>query len=215
MFADLLGQLADGGFDAASSPVVFGSAYGEMATTMELLELQASSGQSSPLRFQLSVHNTAAGLLSIALGNRGFSTSIAAGTNTFAMAMLEGIVYLNHAGANEVAVLVADEASVSPLSSQRHGPVAAGFHLRRVERTRPEPCWLVRAPCRGRVSGDELARVRADRDNENPVSDALDLVAAFRGQEPRKLLLGKRRQNHEPASHPSGWVLELVRHPGA
>ncbi len=209
MFAELLGRLVDGGFDARKSPVVFGSAYGEMETTMKLLELEAETGQSSPLRFQMSVHNTAAGLLSIATENRGFSTSVAAGTRTFAMALLEGIVYLHHTGESEIAVLVADEPSVSPLSSQRHGPVAAGFHLRARGAASAPHGWTVSAP-RRTSAFPETARAELPSEasvSENPVSDSLQLVEAFRARRAGTLVLGGGRA--ASGSSQGVWAIDL------
>ena len=50
--------------------VVVGSAFGELATLVEMLEERERDGLLSPLRFQNSVHNSAAGQLSIAHKNK-------------------------------------------------------------------------------------------------------------------------------------------------
>ena len=83
------------GVDTSRVPIIYGSAYGEMATTIALLDmLVRDDGRLSPAKFQASVHNTAAGTISIAQRNRSFSTSIAAGHDTIAMALLEARAWL-------------------------------------------------------------------------------------------------------------------------
>jgi len=204
IFTALLEQLRARGFDAARSPAVFGSAYGEMATTMQLLEMQDSTGQSSPLRFQHSVHNTAAGILSIATQNAGFSTSLAAGMDTTAMTLLEGMVVLEHAALSEVAVLVADEASTSALASRKHRALGAGFWLRRLPRGASARCTLG-APQRAQA---QLPPALAASSSHNPVVDALRLVDAFRGAQSETVVLG----GPEPtAIDGSRWVVTLER----
>jgi hypothetical protein len=115
---------------AASLPSVFGSAYGEMSTTLALLQqLLAAGGQLSPAKFQASVHNTAAAQLSIALKNPSFTTSIAAGHDTVAMSLLEASAWLaKHPG--QVLVACADEAPTSALQpGATYPPLAAAFVL--------------------------------------------------------------------------------------
>lgn len=201
IFAELLEGLASDGFDVARSPVIFGSAYGEMATTMRLLELLVDAGQSSPLRFQHSVHNTAAGVLSIATGNSGFSTSVAAGTDTCSMALLEAIVYLQHSGASEVGVAVADEASSMPLSSKQHGPVGAAFWLKRLEAG--STGWVLSLPQRKRCERSPEPEHPGIADN--PSVDALRLVRAFRAGRSGSIALGSCRVPSEC------WAVELAR----
>lgn len=206
IFTALLEHLRASGFDAASSPLVFGSAYGEMATTIQLLDVQAATGQSSPLRFQHSVHNTAAGILSIATQNSGFSTSVAAGMDTTAMALLEAMVVLKHAGCTEVALLVADEASTSALASKKHRALGAGFWLRRLPRGQ-RARLVLHAPRRS-PWGDALPTEPDPSLCYNPVIDALRLVQAFRTTEPGPIVLGGAE-----ASVPDGsrWLVELER----
>jgi len=90
-------------------PIVVGSAFGELATTMDILRDIAGDGVVSPTSFQNSVHNSAAGYLSIAHDNRTASTSIAAGNDTVAMVLLEAMTILATRG-GEVLAIVADEA---------------------------------------------------------------------------------------------------------
>src|SRR5690606_32463675 len=70
LFAELLGQLTDtaaAGTSRSDLPVIYGSALGEMTTTLALLDQLGREEPLSPAGFQSSVHNTAAGVLSIAL----------------------------------------------------------------------------------------------------------------------------------------------------
>lgn len=110
IYAELFEQLRgpEPRFDESEIALVFGSAYGEMETTLLLLDQLGVDRTLSPARFQGSVHNTAAGLLSILTANRGFSTALAAGDNTFAMSLVEAAGWLTlHGG--QALVLVADE----------------------------------------------------------------------------------------------------------
>lgn len=71
---------------------VLGSSAGEIATMLQVLEQMSTEGQYvSPTRFVGSVHNAAAGQLSLATQNRCPSTSIAAHFDTPAMALVEGV----------------------------------------------------------------------------------------------------------------------------
>lgn len=116
--------------DLATIPTVYASAYGEMTTTVALLEmLWDGRGELSPARFQASVHNSGASALSIACGNHAFSTSIAAGRETFAMGLVEALSWLYvHGG--EVLLLCADEDAPARLApGGRHEAMGIGLHL--------------------------------------------------------------------------------------
>ncbi len=138
--AELLGQLT------AAEPsllptlaTVYGSAFGEMATTRSLLDQVEDPGGLSPAKFQSSVHNTAAGQLSIATGNREFSTALAAGEETVAMSLLEAFTYLAlHGG--DAAVMIADEDASSLLLPPdiRFPAAGVGFLLRWAEQPPPD-----------------------------------------------------------------------------
>jgi hypothetical protein len=110
MVAEVAAQATEqAGLSPAGLPIVVGSAYGELATTMDILSDIAGDGVVSPTSFQNSVHNSAAGYLSIAHENRTASTSIAAGNDTVAMVLLEAMTILATRG-GEVLAIVADEA---------------------------------------------------------------------------------------------------------
>lgn len=107
--------LASSGADPHTIPAVFGSAYGEVCIAIEQLEMMVTGdGQVSPALFKNSVHNTGAGVFSIAHGNHTMSTSLAVGPLTVAYALLEGQGVLDE-GASCVLVVVADEAFPEPL----------------------------------------------------------------------------------------------------
>lgn len=92
--ADAYGAaVAGAGFDPAQVASVFGSALGEVSTMIGLLDQMWSEAGTplSPMKFATSVHNAASGMISIANGNRGFTTSLGADYDTPAMGLLEGI----------------------------------------------------------------------------------------------------------------------------
>jgi hypothetical protein len=94
---------------------VFGSALGEVSTMISLLEqMWRGDGALSPMRFAGSVHNAAAGVVSIGTKNTGFTTSLGADHDTPAMALIEAIaIVLNQR--EPVIVACGDEAAPSDL----------------------------------------------------------------------------------------------------
>jgi 3-oxoacyl-[acyl-carrier-protein] synthase-1 len=130
LFAEVIEQLAPAE-TLRRLPFVYGSALGPVQTTLDLLAQQAN-GECSPLRFQNSVHNAAAGALSIALGNREFSTSVAGGKQTVAIALLEAAAWLaSHPEHAQIVVVVGDEHPPKPLLSDVYAPLAVAFLLSR------------------------------------------------------------------------------------
>jgi len=69
--------------------VVFASRHGEMERTVAVLQDLALGNEISPTLFSLSVHNSVAGLWSILKANRGPSTALAAGAETFVWGLLD------------------------------------------------------------------------------------------------------------------------------
>jgi hypothetical protein len=122
--ASLLGRaLADVGFEAleaadldpAGVRCVIGSSIGEVTTMLGLLEqIWRTREPVSPAAFSVSVHNAASGLLSIATQNRGFTTSLAADSDTPAVALLEAIGLVLCTG-EPVMVACGDESSPDDL----------------------------------------------------------------------------------------------------
>jgi hypothetical protein len=109
MVADVAAQAsAQAGVALSRLRVVVGSAFGELATLVEMLEERERDGLLSPLRFQNSVHNSAAGQLSIAHKNKTPAMSLAAGNDTVAMGLLEALTLLT-LGGEEVIAIFADE----------------------------------------------------------------------------------------------------------
>ncbi len=98
----------EAGASLSSIPIIVGSAYGELGTTMEILRDLMGEGVVSPTQFQSSVHNSAVAYLSIAERNRQPSTSVAAGDGTLAMVLLEAFACLAQRG-GQVLAIVADE----------------------------------------------------------------------------------------------------------
>src|SRR5207244_12885519 len=109
--------------------IVVGSAYGELATTMEMLHELSVERSVSPFRFHNSVHNTASGYLSIAHENRCPATSLAAGWQTAAMAMLEARALMADRG-GDVLVVVAEVALRAALPSVVVARASAALILR-------------------------------------------------------------------------------------
>jgi len=176
MFAEVIGQIGSGGaVDLSTVPIVFGSAYGEIAMMVRLLEeLEGDRVLLSPVRFQASVHNAAAGVLSIETRNRAFSTAIAAGRLTGAMALLEAIAWLGvHGG--DVIVALADEASlVFPPVREPHPALSMAFHLVAREHGAPSAS-AGRLVSLGNGTQAEAQDMNDPRER-NPVSGALGLL---------------------------------------
>jgi len=184
MFAHVIEQaVTQAGADIHSLPIIYGSAYGEMTTTLRLLEmLHEGDGRLSPARFQGSVHNTAAGQISIAQGNRHFTTSLAAGHETVAMCLVEAWSWLATHG-EQVLVVCADERAPSVLEpSTSYEPLAVAFLL---ERTGRGPGSLAQLSAFGPRPG--LGSPQSP--SENPCLPGLHLLAAMVDPGPRDVIL--------------------------
>jgi hypothetical protein len=113
------------------SATVFASAFGETGPLLSLLEQALSpEGEVSPLMFMYSVHNNASGCLSIARGDQGFTTSIAAGEETFLSALFECYGLLKD-GWDSVTLILGDEAPPHFFvpAEQRFESMAVALHL--------------------------------------------------------------------------------------
>ncbi|MGB9429029.1 MAG: beta-ketoacyl synthase chain length factor [Gammaproteobacteria bacterium] len=93
--------------------LVFASRHGALDRTVSLLSSLANQEGVSPALFSLSVHNSTAGLFSIARGDRSAITALAAGADTLCMSLLEGANLLAE-GAGRVLVCYADDAVPAP-----------------------------------------------------------------------------------------------------
>jgi hypothetical protein len=88
-------------------PLIFSSRHGEAARSAELLSELASGGLLSPTSFALSVHNSVAGLFSIARADHANSAALAAGASTVESAVIEACGLLAE-GAPDVLLVVYD-----------------------------------------------------------------------------------------------------------
>jgi hypothetical protein len=163
-------------FDMSQVASVFGSALGELEIAIEQLDMMLSEeGIVSPARFKNSVHNTAAGVMSIATKNRGFTTAIAAGDHTVPAALLEAILLLDNDVAKQAVAVVVDEAPPEPMRSARpecrFDALGVAFALDRS----PEGA-LAKITLAQNVDGERLAIPESF--HHNPCAAALGLLQA-------------------------------------
>ncbi|MCX4247037.1 beta-ketoacyl synthase chain length factor [Paraliomyxa miuraensis] len=194
--------LARSGVDPRTIPAVFGSAYGEVCIAIEQLEMMVTGdGQVSPALFKNSVHNTGAGVFSIAHGNHIMSTSLAAGPLTVAYSMLEGHGILDE-GASHVLVVVADEALPVPLSEVvQWESFAAAWVLGREPPRDAGPDgeaggeagpWIRLAAPQVHEGPQQVPDVRVPPGlAAHPCRSALDLLAAIHRRTPGLVSLGR------------------------
>ena len=199
MAAEVLEQAAAGAA-LAELATVFVTAYGESQTLGALLGQLCADGVYSPARFSASVHNTAAGLCSIATGSRGFSTTLAAGFDGVAMGLLEAMALLEQRG-GEAVVVFADEAPPPPFARAGLAPLATALRLCAERPARPlgrlarlRPSGLEPTPALHAVS---FAPGVPASFATNPVAPSLPLLAALHGQ------------RAGPCALSPGWRVEL------
>lgn len=128
MAVDALEQAAGG--DLANLITVWATVHGEHAAAVDILEMMhRGEGRVSPTRFHNCVYNAASGQASIATGNRAPSTTLTGGSELVASALLEAFCWLQ-TGADDVAVVLADEPLVAPFDTGRAGaPLALALLL--------------------------------------------------------------------------------------
>ena len=167
LFAEVVGQVSG---DAAL-PMVFGSGNGEIAVTSVLLSMMNRGDRAlSPARFQSSVHNTAAGQLSIALRNRTPATCLAAGNATPAACFEEAAAQLALEG-GEIVVALADEAAPEFIASQ--APCSALALAVRLSAAPAAGALRLQLTAAGAASAPEPPPIA------NPCASALPLWAAL------------------------------------
>ena len=93
----------------ASLTTVFASRHGELARTVGILHALAADEAPSPAAFSLSVHNSAAGIFSIARANQAPSTALAAGEETLLWALQDAAVRLDADPDSPILLVYADE----------------------------------------------------------------------------------------------------------
>ncbi len=102
--------------DLAIQPCcIFASRHGELGRTVKIIESIVSDEDVSPTDFSLSVHNTALGLFSIFTENKGPSTMVVGGEDTFGSALIEACIYLSRYPGVPVLVVYFDEPLPEPL----------------------------------------------------------------------------------------------------
>jgi hypothetical protein len=112
--------------------IVFASRHAELPRTVRLLQQILADDFTSPTDFSQSVHNTAAGLFSIAGSYPLPVSSIAAGVDTFQQALIEATVTLQMTVATRVLLVMFDDALPALYQSfiqGHHFPYAVGFIL--------------------------------------------------------------------------------------
>jgi len=92
----------------SDGPVVYGSAYGEMQATADIVGAIANSQPISPTAFQNSVYNTAPSYFSLLHGNRNEILTISSGNDTSANVLQTAA--LQAASTNKEVLLVCTEA---------------------------------------------------------------------------------------------------------
>jgi len=176
-------------FEASEIASIYSSAYGEMSTTLKLLDQMADEPKLSPIRFQSSVHNTASGQLSLVTKNRNFTTAIASGQTSFAMGLLEAMAFLaSHGG--EILTFTADEEAAARLMPAPHfAHLGIGLHLSSVAPA--DDSHL------GTLTWIETTRVTCSLSGEcpeelggSPAAWGLDLIDALNGVEARRVAVG-------------------------
>ena len=169
-----------GGVEAARAASIFASAYGETKTMIDLLAMLHDDGVLSPTKFAGSVHNTASGNATIATSWTGFTTSLAAGPDTPAMALLEAQAWLAARGGRVVLALgdmVPPEVLVEDARSFE--TLAVGLVLA----AEPEPGAAARLDAPRIDASPPLRGPLSDRLRRNPCSGALELADALLGLE--------------------------------
>ena len=183
MVADVASQAsAQAGVTLSRLRVVVGSAFGEITTLVEMLEERERDGVLSPLRFQNSVHNSAAGHLSIAHKNKMPAISLAAGNDTVAIALLEAMTLLA-LGGDEVIVIVGDEPlpqSIWP--GHPTSAVAAALVLGADGGNSPRPAQAVIEDLRQVPAPASSASAERPLEVDSPCAAILPLIAAIVGR---------------------------------
>jgi hypothetical protein len=208
MFANVVEQAsAAAGIERGDVPIIFASAYGEMGTTLSLLEqLNRDDGRLSPAKFQASVHNTAAGQISIADRNRSFSTALAAGHDTVAMALIEAWAFLAREPGS-VIVACADEGAPGVLAPERRfAPLAAAWVLSNGSNRRPGVARLARLVATTRAY-EPSPSPSPSFALENPCAAALSLARALFAAAPSSVVLNQAAAD--------SWQIDVLPNPSS
>ncbi|WP_299019778.1 beta-ketoacyl synthase chain length factor [uncultured Photobacterium sp.] len=112
--------------------IVFSSRHGELERTAKLLRDILQGEDASPIAFSQSVHNTAAGLFTIATKQAIPVTSLAAGEHSLHSAIIEASAYLAENPQHRILVVDFDEPLPAPYHSfevKQHQAFALGLIL--------------------------------------------------------------------------------------
>lgn len=160
--------------------IVFASRHGELTRTVKLLEDIIGGGDASPILFSQSVHNTAAGLFTIACKQAKSVCSLAAGENTLHSAFIEASCYLQENPLDTVLVVNFDEALPEPYQQyekQQYQGFALGFLLE---------------------SGEEfkVTALKQFQENENPLPQAFSCIDYLINKTKSTVILGQKNSWH-------------------
>ncbi|EIC83206.1 beta-ketoacyl synthase chain length factor [Serratia sp. M24T3] len=111
---------------------VFTSRHGELERTYKILQTLAQEQQVSPTDFSMSVHNTAAGWVTITAKNTLPVTSLAAGKDSFQQGMIEARAMLSVKEVNKVLLVDFDGIVPKPydyMSSTSYSPYCIALVL--------------------------------------------------------------------------------------
>ncbi|MCB9764732.1 MAG: beta-ketoacyl synthase chain length factor [Alphaproteobacteria bacterium] len=152
--------LLEGRDDLDDLAVVWASASGEVVPTARFLTRLFREGPelASPLAFQNSVYNAPAGHLSITVGLRGLSETLAAGGATGLFALLRGAQLIEQ-GRARAALVIAGEDLNETL----------------------ERAWTLNPPPAGTLLGECVAAVLLERGGEGPTVEVVQGVQPLEG----------------------------------
>lgn len=174
----------DAQVSAAEPALVFGSCHGEMEIAVAQMEMfQEDKGLLSPARFKNSVHNTGAGMFSIAVENRGYATAIAAGHDTVALSLLEAMLLLRHDRYEYAVVALADERLPAPLTSfSGHEALGVALLLARDAHPTRGTLGTLGLPTRldvERATAPSSPFAQDERFGQNPIAPLLHVIDAL------------------------------------
>lgn len=156
------------GLDAVQ--VVYASRHGALQRTMDMLVALSEDEPLSPTLFSLAVHNSTAGLFSIARGDRSAATAMGAGMDSLPMSLLEGAGMIAE-GAGHVLVIYADDAAPPPYSGQAGDPASLPFAIS-----------LLLTPVTGGRPGYRLGRCSGSAPGRTPEAALIEFLVENRPQ---------------------------------
>ena len=138
---------------------VFASRHGECRTSQALLETLGREEMLSPMAFSVSVHNTTAGVLSIAAKNRAAASAVAGGRAT----LLAGLIEAAGVALHEPVLLIVGEELVPEVLQEAVGelpfPFALAILFARQGTTALPSLTLSRESCGFRGGAEEMQSI--------------------------------------------------------